>query len=318
MKILVTGGAGFIGSNLVEALLGRGAEVRVLDNFSTGKRENLEGLVEDAVLGRLEVMEGDLRDPGVVERACQGMEYVFHQGALPSVARSLEDPLESTQVNVVGTLNLLLGAKRARVRRVIYASSSSVYGNSPQLPKREEMRPDPLSPYAVSKLTGEEYCKVVSSVYGLETVSLRYFNVFGPRQDPFSHYSAVIPKFIVMALHGHPLPVFGNGEQSRDFTYIENVIQANLLAMEAEGISGQAFNIGCGGQISLNRLIEHVGRIIQSHPIPLYQPPRQGDVRHSFADVSKAERLLGYEIQVGFDEGLSRTVDFWRTRARSA
>jgi nucleoside-diphosphate-sugar epimerase len=202
----------------------------------------------------------------------------------------------------------------AGTRRVVYASSSSAYGDSPTLPKKEEMRTDPLSPYAVSKLAAEEYCKVFSSIYGLETVSLRYFNVFGPRQDPFSHYAAVIPKFIHLALRDQPLTVFGDGEQSRDFTYIANVIQANLLAMKAEGVSGQVFNVGCGGQISLNQLIEHLGRSFSCRLLPLYQAPRKGDVRHSFADVSKAERLLSYHPLVRFEEGLARTVDFWQTQ----
>lgn len=303
LRFLITGGAGFIGSHLAAELLLDGGEVRVFDNFSTGKRENLQGLPG------LEVIEGDLRDLEAVQQACQGVDYVFHQGALPSVARSLEDPLESTLVNAVGTLHVLMAAHRGMVRRVIYAASSSAYGNSPELPKREEIKPAPLSPYAVSKLAGEEYCKVFAHAYGLETVSLRYFNVFGPRQDPLSFYAAVIPKFIQLALKGEPLPIFGDGEQSRDFTYIDNVVQANLLAMRAEGASGQVFNIGCGERITLNQLVEELGRILGRDLQQVHQAPRPGDVRHSLADISKAESILGYQPSVLFREGLIRTVN---------
>ncbi|MBI1987643.1 MAG: SDR family oxidoreductase [Nitrospinae bacterium] len=307
MRFLITGGAGFIGSHLAAALLRAGGEVRVFDNFSTGKRENLQGLPG------LEILEGDLRELEAIQRACRGVDTLFHQGALPSVARSLEDPLESTWVNAVGTLHVLMAAHQSGVKKVIYASSSSAYGNSPALPKSEGMKPDPLSPYAVSKLAGEEYCKVFAHAYGLETVSLRYFNVFGPRQDPLSFYAAVIPKFIQLALMGEPLPIFGDGEQSRDFTYIDNVVQANLLAMRAEGAPGQVFNIGCGERITLNQLVEELGGILGRDLPRGYHAPRPGDVRHSLADISKAQSLLGYQPAVGFREGLIRTVEFFAT-----
>lgn len=305
MRLLITGGAGFIGSHLAAELLRAEEEVRVFDNFSTGKRENLQRLPG------LEMIQGDLRELDAIRRACRGVDTILHQGALPSVARSLEDPLESIYVNAVGTLHVLMAAHQSGVRRVIYASSSSAYGNSPELPKKEEMRPDPLSPYAASKLAGEQYCKVFSHAYGLETVSLRYFNVFGPRQDPLSFYAAVIPKFIQLALMGEPLPIFGDGEQSRDFTYIDNVVQANLLAMRAEGAAGQVFNIGCGERITLNRLVEELGRILGRDLPRVYQAPRPGDVLHSLADISKAQSILGYQPAVGFREGLIRTVEFF-------
>ncbi|MBI2877281.1 MAG: SDR family oxidoreductase [Candidatus Tectomicrobia bacterium] len=305
MRFLVTGGAGFIGSHLAAELLRTGGEVRVFDNFSTGKRANLEGL------SGLEILEGDLRNLEAVKQACEGVDYLFHQGALPSVARSLENPLESTMVNTVGTLHVLMAAHQAGVKRVIYAASSSAYGDTPTLPKREEMRPDPLSPYAASKLAGEEYCKVFAHAYGLETVSLRYFNVFGPRQDPFSFYAAVIPKFILLARKGEPLPIFGDGEQSRDFTYIENVVQANLLAMRAAGAAGQVFNIGCGDRISLNQLVEALSQILQRDLHRDYQAARPGDVRHSLADISRAQNILGYQPAVSLREGLTRTVEFF-------
>ena len=252
-NVLVTGGAGFIGSNLTEELLRRGHFVRVLDDFSTGKRENL---IFDEKYPSLKVIEGDIRDLHTCQKAVEGMEYVFHQGALPSVQRSVEDPETSNAVNVGGTLNILLAARGKGVKRVIYASSSSVYGDTPTLPKHEEMPTNPLSPYALQKYVGEHYCRLFYQLYGLETISLRYFNIFGPKQDPNSLYSAVIPKFIDALVQDRPPVIFGDGEQSRDFTYIENVVQANLLAMSAEHLHGEAINIACGKRISLNQLFE--------------------------------------------------------------
>ena len=250
-NVLVTGGAGFIGSNLTEALLQRGHFVRVLDDFSTGKRENL---IFYKAFPSLEIIKGDIRDYSTCQKAMKGMEYIFHQAALPSVQRSVEDPETSNAVNVGGTLNILLAAKKTGVKRVIYASSSSIYGDTPSLPKHEEMPSNPLSPYALQKYIGEQYCRLFYQLYGLEAVSLRYFNIFGPKQDPNSIYSAVIPKFIDALLQGRPPIIFGDGEQSRDFTYIENVVQANLLAMSAEHLQGEAINIACGKRTSLNQL----------------------------------------------------------------
>jgi len=313
---LVTGGAGFIGSNLVGALLEQGHTVRVLDNFSTGKRENL------APYGsRVEVIEGDLTDLDAVRRAVQGVDVVLHQGALASVPRSIEDPISSNEANVKGTLHVLLAAKDAGVKRVVYASSSSVYGDQAVTePKVETMTPQPISPYAVSKLSGEQYCQVFYEVYGLETVSLRYFNVFGPRQDPHSEYAAVIPKFITCMLEGQRPTIFGDGEQTRDFTYIGNVIKGNLLAATApaERVAGQVFNMATGAQISLNGLVEMLQEITGQNLAPVYAPPRTGDIKHSRADIEKARRLLGYEPEVSFLEGLRQTVEWYRSRDGAA
>jgi nucleoside-diphosphate-sugar epimerase len=308
-NILVTGGAGFIGSNLTEDLLKRGHFVRVLDDFSTGKRENL---IFDKAYPSLEIVEGDIRDLGTCQKAIQGMEYVFHQGALPSVQRSVEDPETSHAVNVGGTLNILLAAREKGVKRVIYASSSSVYGDTPTLPKHEEMPSHPLSPYALQKYIGEQYCRLFHQLYGLETISLRYFNIFGPKQDPNSLYSAVIPKFIDALLQGHPPIIFGDGEQSRDFTYIENVVQANVLAMSAENIHGEAVNIACGERISLNHLFDILKEILGSKLSPIYQEPRKGDVRHSLADIHKGRKIINYEPKVGVKIGLKKTVEFFQ------
>ena len=308
-KILVTGGAGFIGSNLTEALLKRGHLVRVLDNFSTGKRENL---VFDKAFPSLEIIEGDIRDLSICQRAMKDIEYVFHQAALPSVQRSVEDPLTSNSVNVGGTLNVLLAARDAGVRRLIYASSSSVYGDTPTLPKVEEMLPIPLSPYALQKYIGEQYGRLFFKLYGLETVSLRYFNVFGPKQDPNSIYSAVIPKFIDALLEGRSPIVFGDGEQSRDFTYIDNVVQANLLAMSAAYLNGEAINIACGKKTSLNQLLNFLKEIVGSKVSPSYEEPRKGDVRHSLADIQKGKKILNYEPEVEIEVGLKKTVDYFQ------
>ena len=308
-NVLVTGGAGFIGSNLTEALLQRGHFVRVLDDFSTGKRENL---IFDKAYPSPEVIKGDIRDFSACRKAMNRIEYVFHQAALPSVQRSIEDPETSNAINVGGTLNILLAAREEKVKRVIYASSSSVYGDTPTLPKHEEMPPNPLSPYALQKYIGEQYCRLFYQLYGLDTISLRYFNIFGPKQDPNSLYSAVIPKFIDALLQGRPPIIFGDGEQSRDFTYIENVVQANLLAMSAEHLHGEAINIACGKRISLNQLLNVLKEILGSKLSPIYQEPRQGDVKHSLADIFKGKEILNYEPTVGIEIGLEKTVDFFR------
>ncbi len=313
-KVLVTGGAGFIGSNLTEELLRRGHSVRVLDDFSTGKRENL---TFDKEYPSLEIIEGDIRDFKTCQEAVKGVEYVFHQGAVPSVQRSVEDPETSNAVNVGGTLNILLAARDGGVKRVIYAASSSVYGDTPTLPKHEEMPANPLSPYALQKYVGEKYCQLFCQLYGLETVSLRYFNIFGPKQDPNSLYSAVIPKFIDALLRGRAPIIFGDGEQSRDFTYIDNVVQANLLAMSAEHLYGETMNIACGKRISLNQLLSGLKEILGSNLSPIYQEPRKGDVRHSLADIRRAKETLQYEPKVGIEAGLKKTVEFFSKLKRA-
>ena len=308
-KVLVTGGAGFIGSNLTESLLRKKHFVRVLDDFSTGKRENLIFGKEHPLL---EILEGDIRDLRTCKKAIRGVEYIFHQAALPSVQRSVEDPGTSNAINVGGTLNILLAAKEEGVKRVIYASSSSIYGDTPTLPKHEEMPPHPLSPYALQKYIGEQYCRLFYQLYGLDSVSLRYFNIFGPKQDPNSVYSAVIPRFIDALLHDRPPIIFGDGEQSRDFTFIENVVQANLLAMSAEHLHGEAMNIACGKRISLNQLLKILKKILGSKLTPIYQEPRKGDVRHSLADIRKSKKFINYMPKVGTEEGLNKTVEFFQ------
>jgi nucleoside-diphosphate-sugar epimerase len=304
MRALVTGGAGFIGSHLARRLLGDGHEVRVLDNFSTGNRANLAPIADE-----IEIVEGDIQSYERAHNAVRDCEVVFHEAALPSVPRSIQDPLTSTAVNVIGTLNLLLASRDSGVRRVVYASSSSIYGADPTLPKREDRAPRPISPYAVAKLASEGYCRSFSQVYALETVALRYFNVFGPGQDPHSQYAAVIPKFITALMREEAPVVFGDGEQSRDFTYIDNVVDANLLAADAEGASGEAFNIACGDRISLNHLLEELRGIIGVGTEAIHLDPRPGDVPHSLADIGKAEEILGYRPGVEFSDGLRRTVD---------
>jgi UDP-glucose 4-epimerase len=303
MNVLVTGGAGFIGSNLVEGLLERGHAVRVLDNFSTGKRENLDTVRDD-----VELIEGDIRSYHLVQQAVNGVEVVFHQAALPSVPRSVNDPITTDEVNVGGTLNVLEASRMAGVRRVVYASSSSVYGNSPELPKHEGMTPNPLSPYAVSKLAGEHYCRVYASIYGLETVALRYFNVFGPRQDPNSQYSAVIPRFVSLIRQGRRPTVFGDGEQSRDFTFVSNVVRANLLAATVGCAGGLVLNCACGERTTLNQIIRLVGQFAGRAVAPLYEQPRVGDVQHSLAAIELAREKLGYEPTVSLSEGLASIV----------
>jgi len=308
-KALVTGGAGFIGSNLTEALLKMGHQVRVLDDFSTGKKENL---AYNEAYPFLELVEGDIRDVTTCQKAMEGIEYVFHQAALPSVQRSVEDPLTSNAVNTGGTLNLLVAARDAGVRRLIYAASSSAYGDTPTLPKHEEMVPSPLSPYALQKFTGEVYGRLFFELYGLETISLRYFNIFGPKQDPNSIYSAVIPRFIDALVSGRPPVIYGDGEQSRDFTYIDNVVHANLLAMNTERTQGEVVNVACGRRVSLNQLVKILQDIIGSHVSPRYEGARQGDVRHSLADIKRVKTLLNYDPKVGIEEGLRRTVEYFK------
>ena len=293
--ILVTGGAGFIGSHLVEALLQKGVRVRVLDNYLTGKPENL-----DPFRGLVEVFEDDIRDLGACRKACAGMEFVLHQAALPSVPRSIEDPATTNDINVGGTLNLLRAAAEAKVRRLVFASSSSVYGDEPRLPKREGTEGKPLSPYAVSKRVGELYGQVFAEAYGLETVSLRYFNVFGPRQDPTSQYAAAVPLFITKILAGEAPTVYGDGEQSRDFTYVGNIVEANLLACRAPAASGGIFNVACAEQVTVNTLIEKINALLGRTVRPAYADPRPGDIRHSFADIEAARAGLGFEPKVGF------------------
>lgn len=301
----MTGGAGFIGSNLARELVVRGHEVAVLDNFSTGHLANLEGAA-------VTVVEGDLRSYERVATAAEGAEVVFHQGALPSVPRSIQDPLTSNAVNVEGTLNVLLAARDAGVRRVVFASSSSVYGNAPGMPRKEHKALAPLAPYAVAKLAAEQYCIVANRVYGVETVALRYFNVFGERQDPLSGYAAVIPKFIRMMLDGESPTIFGDGETSRDFTHIENIIHANLAAAEAPAAAGQVMNVAVGTSHTLNQLVAILRDLLGSDIELNYSDPRPGDVPESLADISLAAEILGYSPRVGFEEGLQRTIEWIR------
>lgn len=309
MKCLVTGGAGFIGTNLARALLDRGDDVRILDNFSTGKRDNVQGLGD-----RADIIEGDIRSYHVVREAVDGVDVIFHEAALPSVPRSIKDPITTHEAGTSGTLNILQAARECGVRRMVYAGSSSVYGNTDVLPKHEGMTPAPLSPYAVSKITGEYYCRVFFQLYGLETVTLRYFNVFGPRQDPTSQYSAVIPKFISMMRKGDRPTIHGNGEQSRDFTYIDNVVHANILAATVDGgVAGEAFNVACGGRTTLNELVAALNDALGTTIAPIYGEPKLGDVQHSYAAINKFEDAAGYRPLVQFNEGVRRTVE-WFTR----
>lgn len=314
-KYLVTGGAGFIGSHLVEALVRRGERVVVLDDFSTGRRENLTAAIRARKDGAPEpqVVEGDLRDPEVARRAMRDVTHVLHQAALPSVPRSVDDPLTSHEVNATGTLHLLLAARAQGVARFVYAASSSAYGDSPTLPKIESMPAAPLSPYAASKLVGEQYCQIFSRLYGLETVSLRYFNIFGPRQDPQSQYAAVIPRFITAALAGRPATIYGDGGQSRDFTFIENAVQANLLACEAPAsAAGGVYNVACGRSATLLEVIAEIAADTGSTVRPIHEPPRAGDVRDSLADITAARKALGYEPTIDFRTGLRRTIAAFR------
>ncbi len=307
---LVTGGAGFIGSNIVARLVQEeGNKVKVLDDFSTGKLENIANFLD-----KIELTEADLRNFYVVKKALEGVDYCFHQAALPSVERSVKDPLASNEVNITGTLNILIAAKDLGVKRVIYASSSSVYGDTPVLPKREDMKPSPLSPYALTKFTAEEYCRLFYSLYGLETISLRYFNVFGPNQDPTSTYAAVIPKFISAMIAEKEPTIYGDGGQSRDFTFIDNVVEANIRAAKATEGLGEVFNIACGQRVTINELAKNIAKILNIDIKPIHVDPRAGDVRHSLADISKAQSCLGYEPKVGFEEGLRLTVEWYKKR----
>ncbi|HSL55574.1 MAG TPA: SDR family oxidoreductase [Pyrinomonadaceae bacterium] len=305
---LVTGGAGFIGSHIAAGLMASGARVRVLDDLSTGHRENL-----DEIGGDLDFIEGSVADEALLDKILDGVEVVFHEAAIPSVPRSVEQPKQTHVASVDGTFSLLMAARDKRVRRVIYAASSSAYGDQPTLPKAEQMSPDPLSPYAVAKLVGEYYCQVFSRVYGLETVSLRYFNVFGPRQDPGSQYSGVVSRFISALLSGEKPVIYGDGEQSRDFTYIDNVVAANLSAASAKDASGKVINIANGQQITLNELLAELKDLTGKQDVTAeYLPSRVGDVKHSLADITLARRFLGYESKVELREGLQRTIDWWK------
>lgn len=302
-KYLVTGGAGFIGSHIVSRLVQEGAQVRVVDNLSTGQAQRL-----DSVRSAIEFVEGDLADEATARKAVEGVTFVIHQAAVPSVQRSLIDPLATNRSNVVGTLNLLESARKASVRRFVYAASSSAYGDTEVLPKQEDMPANPLSPYALQKFVGEKYCKLYYDLYALETVSLRYFNVFGPGQDPYSEYSAVIPKFITGLLANRSITIYGDGEQSRDFTYIDNVVEANLLAIRAPDAAGKMCNIGCGERISLNRLVGLIEQELGVAAQVTHLASKLGDVRHSLADVERARTILGYEPRIAISEGLRRTV----------
>ena len=309
-RYLVTGGAGFIGSHLVRRLVTEGAEVRVVDNFSTGHASRLEDF-----RGSIEFIMGDLADERVCDDAVKGIDYVLHQAAIPSVQRSVRDPVATNRANVTATLNLLESSRRAKIRRLVYAASSSAYGDTEVLPKTETMPPNPLSPYALQKFVGERYCRLYNDLYGLETVILRYFNVFGPNQDPHSEYSAVIPKFISALLASQPISVYGDGEQSRDFTYVENAVEANLLAMQADNAPGRVFNIGCGERISLKTLIKFLERLMGVNAMINFIDPKPGDVRHSLADITLVHRILGYSPKVMVEEGLRRTVEAMKTGA---
>lgn len=306
-RYLVTGGGGFIGSNIVAALLKKGEQVRVLDNFATGRLANLVAMAD-----QIELIEGDIRSYHIVQKAVRDVDYVLHQAALPSVPRSISDPITTAQVNVMGTLNVLQAARDASVKRLVYASSSSVYGDTPTLPKRETMPTCPLSPYAISKLAGEQYCQSFWRLYGFETVCLRYFNVFGPHQDPTSQYSAVIPRFIKAMLQGQPLTIHGDGLQSRDFTYVVNVIQANILACSALGAAGRVFNIACGERHSLLDLIRLLAEITGANPQVVHGPARPGDVMHSQADITAAREILGFKPIINFEQGLRQTVAWYQ------
>jgi nucleoside-diphosphate-sugar epimerase len=306
-KYLVTGGAGFIGSHIVERLVNDGQSVRVLDNFSSGKRANLAPFAS-----RIEIVEGDLRNPEDCGRACAGIEVIFHEAAVPSVPKSVADPVTSHQANVDGTFNILMAARDAKCRRVIYAASSSAYGDAVELPKRETARPEPLSPYAVNKLVGEYYLRVFACCYGLETISLRYFNVFGPRQDPKSQYAAAIPAFVTAILRNEPPTIYGDGEQTRDFTYIDNVVHANLLAAKAPRVSGEVINVACGERVSVNQIIAQINTLLGKNVAPKYVPERPGDVKHSLADIAKARELIGFEPVVSFAAGLQRAIEWYR------
>lgn len=314
-RYLVTGIAGFIGSSIARALLAQGEQVCGIDNLSTGKRENIT-----EILDRIDFREADLLDIEAMRKACAGVDCVFHQAAIPSVPKSVRDPLGSNQANVDGTVNILIAARDAKVKRVVYAASSSAYGDTPTLPKHEEMKPNPISPYAVAKLASEYYTVSFYRCYGLETVCLRYFNIFGPRQDPTSPYSGVLAKFITQMLAGEQPTIFGDGKQSRDFTYIDNAVHANLLAAKApaERVAGRVFNVATGTRADLNETFEVLKKLIGFSGTVNYGPDREGDVKHSLADISSAEKYLGYKPQVSFEDGLRRTVEWYRGETKAA
>lgn len=309
-NILVTGGAGFIGSHLAARLVQLGHRVRVLDNLSSGRRDNLDSLQEG-----IEFIEGDIADVETCRSACKGVEVVFHQAAVGSVPKSIDDPQPSHDANINGTFNLLRASADHKVRRFIYAGSSSAYGDTEVSPKHEGLSPQPMSPYAVQKLTGEFYCRAFSLCFGLESITLRYFNVFGERQDPKSRYAAAIPAFVTAILRGESPMVYGDGEQSRDFTYIDNVIEANILAMNAKKVCGEAVNVACGGRITINEVIATINGALGTNVRPRHVDPRPGDVRHSQADIALARRLLGFEPKIGFEEGLRRAMEYYKGMA---
>ena len=306
MKFLVTGGAGFIGSHIVDALIKNGDEVRVIDDFSSGRRENLEGVSD-----KIELTEGDIRDKAVVGKIMQGIDYVLHQAALRSVPKSLGNPELYNDVNINGTLNILTAARDAKVKRVVFASSSSIYGETDKLPEKEDFLPLLISPYALTKLAGEYYCRIFSQIYGLETASLRYFNVFGPRQSLENEYAVVIPKFITCMLKDEEPPIHGDGKQTRDFTYVENVVHANIKAAAAPGIKCEVFNIACGKAFSVLDIVKYVNKILKKDIKPKLGPIRQGDVKYTLADISKARKLIKFEPKIGFEEGLVKTVEYF-------
>lgn len=306
-KYLVTGGAGFIGSHIAGELVQKGHSVRIIDNFSTGKRENISSFLD-----KVELVEADIREFKACRKAVEGMDFVLHQAALTSVPLSIEEPLLTNEINITGTLNLLLASRAAKIQRLVFASSAAVYGEDPRLPKTENMEALPISPYALSKRVGELYCRLFSRLYGLSTVCLRYFNIFGPRQDRFSQYASVVPNFIGKMLKEKKPTVFGDGEQSRDFLYVSNVVDANILASKAGEGSGEVFNIAGGEKTTVNSLIEELNKVLQKEIKPSYEDPRPGDIKHSYADISKARKMLKYEPKVSFSEGLSETVRWYR------
>jgi len=306
-RFLVTGGAGFIGSNICKRLVSQGCFVRVIDNLLTGKKSNLAD-----IMGKIEFIKADMGDKKIARKAMKGIDVVLHQGALPSVPRSVDDPAATNQHCVDATLTLLLAARDTGVKRFVYAASSSAYGDTPELPKVETMPVNPLSPYAVAKVAGEYYCSVFYKVFGLETISLRYFNVFGPHQDPTSQYAAAIPAFVTAILKGQKPTVFGDGEQSRDFTYIDNVVEANLLAARVKHTAGEVVNVACGEAVTVNEIIEMINRLVGKNVRPIYAPVRPGDVKHSLADITLAKKLIGYKPTVSFGDGLRIAIDWYR------
>ena len=311
MKFLVTGGAGFIGSHIVDSLVKNGDKVTVIDDFSSGTRDNLQGVID-----KITLLEGDIRDKALVNKSMQGVDYVLHQAALRSVPKSLGNPELYNDVNINGTLNILTAAKEAKVKRVVFASSSSIYGETDRLPEKEDFYPLLISPYALTKLAGEYYCRIFSEIYGLETAGLRYFNVFGPRQSLENQYAVVIPKFITCMLKDEAPPVHGDGKQTRDFTYVENVVQANLKTATAPGVKCEVFNIACGKAYSVLDIIKYVNKILKKDIKPKFTPVRPGDVKHTLADIKKARKLINFEPKVGFEEGLRSTVEYFKTKDR--